>query len=549
MSAQSETSPAKQTQDANTPNQSLPIHEFEIKDDEIEVEEIKGIKLFTIMLALCLAVFCVALDNTIIATAIPHITNEFETVQDIGWYGSAYFLTTCVCQPVFGTLYSSFDFRGTFLFGLAMFEIGSLVCGVARASSVFIVGRAIAGLGAAGIISGPLVLIARILPMSKRPQFSSLILSMWGFASVAGPLMGGAMSDRATWRWCFFINLPVGLISTVLILWLLHLPQTDKQMQLSFINRVKRIDFLGMVTFMVATICLLLALQWGGTAYSWSNARIIVLFCMFGFLTVAFVVIQIWKGDAAIVPPKVAGQRSIAFAALFSACLGGGFFFFVYYIPFWFQAVSGASATESGLDNVPLMLSQAIGTVVSGALTARWGHYMPFVMLSVVLMSTGAGLITTFSIGMPASKWIGYQILYGLGVGVGFQQPQIAVQAILSSDLIAIGISLMFFTQLLGGAVFLAIGQNVFANRLVAELSASQVPGLDPIMILESGATEFRHGLGLQADQILVVIQAYATALVASYRVGLIVSCLAMLGALGMKWKSIKGLATIEVGM
>lgn len=245
----------------------------------------------------------------------------------------------------------------------------------------------------------------------------------------------------------------------------------------------------------------------------------------------------------------MAGQRSIAFAALFSACLGGGFFFFVYYIPIWFQAVSGASATESGLDNVPLMLSQAIGTVVSGALTARWGHYMPFVLLSVVLMSTGAGLITTFEIGIPAGNWIGYQIIYGVGVGVGFQQPQIAVQAILSPDLIAVGISLMFFAQLLGGAIFLAVGQNVFANRLVADLTASQVPGLDPVMILQSGATEFRHGLGLQTEQIMVVIQSYAAALVASYQVGLIVSCLALLGALGMKWKSIKGMATVEVGM
>lgn len=171
-------------------------------------------KLVAINLASCLAVLCVALDNTIIATAIPRITDDFHALNDVGWYGSSYLLTTSAFQLLFGKFYSQFNVKWTFLSALALFEIGSLICGAAPNSVALIVGRAIAGLGSAGIFSGAQIIVAYTVPLEKRGMYTGLIGGTYGIASILGPLLGGAFTDHATWRWCFYINLPSELLQS-----------------------------------------------------------------------------------------------------------------------------------------------------------------------------------------------------------------------------------------------------------------------------------------------------------------------------------------------
>lgn len=165
-------------------------------------------KLLVINLASCIAVLCVALDNTIIATAIPRITDQFKALDDVGWYGSSYLLTTCAFQLLFGKFYANFNVKWVFLIALALFELGSLICGAAPNSLALIVGRAIAGLGSAGIFSGAQIICAYTVPLEKRAIYTGLIGGTYGLAGVIGPLLGGALTDHATWRWCFYINLP-----------------------------------------------------------------------------------------------------------------------------------------------------------------------------------------------------------------------------------------------------------------------------------------------------------------------------------------------------
>jgi hypothetical protein len=184
---------------------------------------------------------------------------------------------------------------------------------------------------------------------------------------------------------------------------------------------------------MPAIVCLLLALQWGGTTYAWSSARIIVLLVMFCILILSFIGIQIWQGDKATVPPKIF-VRSVAAGAWFGICLGGAFFTLIFYLPVWFQAIQGVSATESGIRNLPLILSQVLASVISGVLTTKIGYYTPWMYCATVLMAIGGGLLTTLKVNTGEGMWIGYQIIFGLGSGAGFQQPLIAAQTVLPLD-------------------------------------------------------------------------------------------------------------------
>lgn len=291
-----------------------------------------GLKLVLIIASLCLAVFLVALDQTIIAPALGAITQEYGTVKDIGWYGAAYLLSTTCLQPSYGNLYRMFSVKFVYLGAIFLFEIGSLVCAVAPTSKAFIVGRAVAGMGTAGMFSGGVVILSYTLPLRIRPAAFGLIGAMWGIASVAGPLLGGAFTDKVTWRWCFYVNLPIGGAAIVAIFFFLHINREDNPEGLTVLERIKKLDLVGTAVLIPAIVMLLLALQWGGAEYAWNNSRIIGLFVGAGVMGVMFVGIQRWKGDKGTIPPRLYGNRNVVCAMFFAFFFGAGFFSLVYYL-------------------------------------------------------------------------------------------------------------------------------------------------------------------------------------------------------------------------
>ncbi|KAJ5774689.1 hypothetical protein N7457_009585 [Penicillium paradoxum] len=504
----------------------------EVKQDGTNLP--KGIRLVAIISSIILAMFLVALDRTIIATAVPQIATQFNALEDISWYASAYLLTSCATQLSWGKVYTFYSTKTIFLIAVLIFEVGSAVCGGAPTSNAFIVGRAIAGIGSAGIFSGATVIIAQIVPLAKRPIFVGLMGSTFGISSIVGPLMGGAFTDKVSWRWCFYINLPIGGFTMVVLFFFLAVPYTPKTC--TWKQHILRLDPLGTVVFLPSVICFLLALQWGGTAYKWGNGRIIALFVISGILIIAFIAVQIWLKKDATVPPHIFKQRSITSGVVFSMCVGGGMISMLYTLPLWFQGVRGTSAVKSGIDTIPMVLALVVGAIMSGSIITATGYYVPWMFVGAILMSTGAGLMTTFELDTNHAAWIGYQVLFGIGIGTGMQQPSLAAQTILPMNEVPIGISLMFFSQSLGGAVFIAISQSQFQNYLGANLS--HIQGIDVARVLRSGATELSSVV--PASKLTEVLILYNNGLQHSFIVTVAVSCLMIVPALTMEWRTIK---------
>ncbi|OBT58605.1 hypothetical protein VE04_01686 [Pseudogymnoascus sp. 24MN13] len=467
-----------------------------------------GPKLYLIVFSLMMAVFCVALDNTIIAVAIPRITDQFHNLNDVGCSSSA---SSTPCSMSNGSSSPA----------LAVVGIGALVCALAPTSMAVVIGRAVAGVGSAG-----------------RPAFFGLIGAMYGIASVAGPLMGGAFTEKLTWRWCFYINLPIGAVTTVGLLAFLKLKPKPKRKEQSFWITFKHLDPLGTAIFVPAIICLLLALQWGGVIYEWGNGRIIALFVLFGLTIMVFIGLQIYLKDDATVPARIASQRTIASSVLFGLCIGGSFFIYVYFIPIWFQAILGTSAVDAGIDSLPLILAQVFAIIVSGGLVTYFGYFAPFFIASSVVMSIGAGLLTLLKVDSSKGAWVGFQFIYGLGVGLGFQQGGVAAQAVLKFSDVPIGTAVVLFVQILGGAVVSGVAQNLFTTNLVKNLTALHIPNFDPNDIVHAGATNLRHMVA--PERLPEVLVAYNAAIMKTFQLGLILSCLSILGAVGVEWKSMK---------
>jgi len=301
-------------------------------------------------------------------------------------------------------------------------------------------------------------------------------------------------------------------------------------------EQITQLDPIGTAFLMPGIICLLLAMQWGGSTYAWNNGRIIALLVIFGSCLCAFTAVQAWKGDMATVPPHIIKQRSIATAFWLAFCMGGTMMIVIYYLPIWFQAIKYATPVHSGIMILPSLLALVVSSFLAGVFTKKTGYYAPMMIASSVVMPIGVGLFTTFTPETGHAKWIGYQILFGFGLGLGMQQGSMAAQTVLAKKDVPTGVSLNFFAQQLGGSIFVSVGENILVNRLLAGLSS--IPDFDPAVIVNTGATEIKSAVGSQYLDVVRII--YNHAITDVFDVAVALACLTVIGSLLIEWRSVK---------
>jgi len=493
--------------------------------------------LVLIMMALFLALFAANLDTTILATAIPYITNEFGTIKDVSWYAAAIMLVSASFQSTWGKVFKYFPIKTTFLISILIFEIGSLVCAVAPSSTSLVAGRAIAGLGASGVTAGVFILIAFSAPPKYVPAFMGLGGATYALASLAGPLLGGVLTQSATWRWCFWINLPIGGVTAAIVAVVYKTPKAARPQPATPREKLLQMDLGGTALIMAAVVCFILAFQWGGSFKAWSDSAVVGTMVGFVLISALFVGNELYMGDRAILEPRLMKVRRIWANCAHVFFVSGGFFILIYYLPIFFQSVQGLSPTASGVRNLPINVGCFL-SIASGFVVSVYGRlWAPLMAAGSAVATVGAGLIYTLGLDTSPGEYIGYQVVAGIGTGMTLQIPLMANQAaVMPMDISSVSAITLFF-QIIGGSFSVACAQAAFTTTLVKR-TAVHAPAVHPARLLHLGATQLRDHFS--AGELQGVLRAYMDGLTVAFAISIALFGLGFLFALVPKWNAFR---------
>ncbi|MGW7424962.1 MFS transporter [Streptomyces sp. NPDC054813] len=409
-----------------------------------------------LMLALLLA----ALDQMIVATALPRIVGELHGLDRMSWAITAYLLTSTIGLPVYGKLGDLIGRKSVFQFAILVFVVGSALAGRAQSMDQLIAYRAVQGVGAGGLMIGVQAIIADIVPPRQRGRFMGLIGAAFGLASVAGPLLGGYFTDHLSWRWCFYVNVPFGLVTLAVVTAVLKLPKPRAR---------ARFDVLGALLLAAASTCIVLLTSWGGTEYEWGSRVILGLGAGAVVATVLFLIVEHHAVEP-IIPPRLFRDSVFNVTGLVGLVVGVALFGAASYLPTFLQMVDGASATESGLLMLPMMGGIVGASIVSGQLISHTGHYRIYPVLGGGLSVVGMWLLSRLEVDTPRWQYSIWMAVLGAGIGMVMPVLVLAVQnSVRPADLGTATSANNYFRQI-GGSVGAAVFGTLFADRLTDAL-------------------------------------------------------------------------------
>ncbi|KAH5414444.1 hypothetical protein HBI47_152680 [Parastagonospora nodorum] len=470
------------------------------------------LKIGLIMASLAVAVLLVALDITIVTTALPTITAEFNSASGYTWIGTAYLIAQSASTPIWGKVSDIFGRKPILLVTNAIFFVGSLLAGVSVNMDMLIAARAIQGIGGGGLITLVNIAISDLFSVRDRGMYFGMIGGVWALASSLGPVVGGVFTQKVSWRWCFYINLPFDGVAFIIILLFLDI-QTPKT---PLREGLKAVDWLGSLTMVGGVIMVLLGLEFGGITYPWSSATVVCLI-VFGAVVVGIFFLIEWRvAPYPLMPLDLFSKRS-NLAAL-STCFFHAFVFIAgnYFLPLYFQAVLGATPILSGVYLLPQAVALSFMSMFTGIFIKKTGQYLPLIWFGMAMMTLGFGLFIDFDVNSSWAKIIIYQIIAGIGVGPNFQSPLIALQSLVPKRDIATATATFGFTRNIGSAISVVVGSVIFQNEMKskqAQLAATLGP--ERASSFGGGAAGANVGLiqSLPDDQKFAARQAFSSSL------------------------------------
>nr|XP_036580464.1 MFS multidrug transporter [Colletotrichum truncatum]KAF6788376.1 MFS multidrug transporter [Colletotrichum truncatum] len=507
------------------------------KEENNVPEYLQGAKLWLVMAGTSLVVFVQFLDGSILSPAIPNITDEFNSLHDIGWYGSAYFIasveTSTVFQPIAGKVYTFLPTKWSLMAFILLFALGSLICGIADSSMILIVGRAVAGLGGSGLLIGNQTVIAGLAPIEKRPANTWVTITVAAPGMLLGPIVGGVITEYSTWRWIFYMNLPIGFAAILLLAFMRIPEQTTKPPWWEVICHFYRyFDILGCILCAGATTSLLLALNMGGEKIAWNSPTCIGMFVSSGVLFILFCAWNARIGDKALIPASVAKQRVVWSGAATLMFTIGATTVQSYFLPLYFQSVRGKSPMTGALYTLPGLPGQIFFSLLSGFLIGKMGHYLPWAIVGTALHTMACSLMSRFSPTTPTAEWVSSQFLAGCGRGMSLQSPSIAIQAALAQDQISIASSTLTFGMYFGSAIASTAASVTFDSMLRAKVEERFANATVVETILNVGATSFRKSFS--GEDLAGILGAYSESIQVVFLLAAGLSALSIPFAWGM---------------